>query len=684
MKKMKIDIKHIGLYISLGVINLFATSCNDLLDLEPVSQITPETYYNTADQLAAYLNNYYNSVLKNPYNGSMYHEAAYNDGMARSDRNTDIFVQGVSGNTTLFADDYWEVPTDKNMQSDYFYYIRICNYFLEQVLPKYEAGEISGDETLIKNYIGEAYFMRALTYYRALVVFGDFPIVTKVLNDDNDEVVEASKRSPRNEVARFILDDLDTAINYLASRSEFSGQRLNRESALLFKSRVALFEGTFEKYHKNSGRVPGDSNWPGASASYNSGKTFDVDSEIEFFLTEAMEAAKEVADNAQLTSNNHVMEPSVGVISGWNSYFEMYSQPSLADVPEVLLWKEYNSSLSVKHDAPYRCKVGSADGYTRTFVETFLMKNGLPIYADNSGYKGDVSIDNAKDGRDERLQLFIWGESTILDTDESSPNVGKSFSKPDITASEDEKRCITGYQPRKYYTYDYEQTTNDEVRGTNACPIFRTAEAMLNYMEASYELSGSLNSTARGYWQSLRERAGVSTNIDVTISATDLSKESDFGVYSGVTMVDKTLYNIRRERMTETFSEGLRYEDLLRWRSFDRMLTTNWIPEGVNFWDEMYENYKVDSDGNAVDLVADGSDKAIVSSSELSKYLRPYSRTMSSTNVLRNGYNWHKAYYLYPISIADMQYASPDGTKENTYLYQNIYWPSTGGGHAEE
>lgn len=681
---MKIDIKHIGLYISLGVINLFATSCNDLLDLEPVSQITPETYYNTADQLAAYLNNYYNSVLKNPYNGSMYHEAAYNDGMARSDRNTDIFVQGVSGNTTLFADDYWEVPTDKNMQSDYFYYIRICNYFLEQVLPKYEAGEISGDETLIKNYIGEAYFMRALTYYRALVVFGDFPIVTKVLNDDNDEVVEASKRSPRNEVARFILDDLDTAINYLASRSEFSGQRLNRESALLFKSRVALFEGTFEKYHKNSGRVPGDSNWPGASASYNSGKTFDIDSEIEFFLTEAMEAAKEVADNAQLTSNNHVMEPSVGVISGWNSYFEMYSQPSLADVPEVLLWKEYNSSLSVKHDAPYRCKVGCADGYTRTFVETFLMKNGLPIYADNSGYKGDVSIDNAKDGRDERLQLFIWGESTILDTDESSPNVGKSFSKPDITASEDEKRCITGYQPRKYYTYDYEQTTNDEVRGTNACPIFRTAEAMLNYMEASYELSGSLNSTARGYWQSLRERAGVSTNIDVTISATDLSKESDFGVYSGITMVDKTLYNIRRERMTETFSEGLRYEDLLRWRSFDRMLTTNWIPEGVNFWDEMYENYKVDSDGNAVDLVADGSDKAIVSSSELSKYLRPYSRTMSSTNVLRNGYNWHKAYYLYPISIADMQYASPDGTKENTYLYQNIYWPSTGGGHAEE
>ena len=51
----------------------------------------------------------------------------------------------------------------------------------------------------------------------------------------------------------------------------------------------------------------------------------------------------------------------------------------------------------------------------------------------------------------------------------------------------------------------------------------------------------------------LRERAGVSTDIDATIAATDLSKEKDFGVYSGTSMVDVTLYNIRRERMNELF-----------------------------------------------------------------------------------------------------------------------------------
>ena len=80
MKSMKINIKHLGFYALLGMMPFSVTSCNDLLDLEPVSQITSEVYYETADQLASYLNNYYNSFLQNPYNGYMYHEAAYNDG----------------------------------------------------------------------------------------------------------------------------------------------------------------------------------------------------------------------------------------------------------------------------------------------------------------------------------------------------------------------------------------------------------------------------------------------------------------------------------------------------------------------------------------------------------------------------------------------------------------------------
>lgn len=670
---MKLKVKYLGFSLLLGATALGTSSCNDLLDLEPVNQITPESYYNTADQLASYLNNLYTGYLANPYT-NMFHTGGYNSGMGQSDGNTDIMTVGGSGNTNYFATDYWEVPTGKQLQG-FYGNVRTLNYFLEKALAGKEAGTITGDAAMVDNYIGEAYFLRALTYFRMMCLYGDMPIVDKVLIDTEEEILEYSQRAPRNEVARFILADLDKAIANLADRSKFNGQRINKQVAYLFKSRVALFEATFEKYHKGSGRVPGDSNWPGAAMAYNSGKSFNIEGEISFFLQEAMDAAKAVADGAVLTENTGVIEPGIGVIYGWNPYFEMYSQPSLASVDEVLMWRQYDQAQGVTHDSPYRILQGSGEGFTRTFTESFLMKNGLPIYAAGSGYQGDVSMDKVKAGRDERLQLFMWGESTLIQSDNAAPNVGAKFELAGIARENQETRCYTGYQPRKYYTYDYAQTPNDELRGTNACPMFRTAEAMLNYMEACFEMNESLDDKAKGYWRALRTRAGIEPDFNVTIDATDLSKEGDFGVYSGTNQVDVTLYNIRRERMHELFCEGMRFADLIRWRSFDNLMTKNWIPEGINYWEEMYTLYDEE-------LKADGSADAVISPRELGKYLQPYGRNQLSTNPFKDGYTWHEANYLYPIGYNDMVTASPDRKIETTLMYQNVNWPTSAGGHA--
>ena len=54
----------------------------------------------------------------------------------------------------------------------YFDNIRKCNYFLEQVLPKYEAGAIGGNEVDVKQYIGEIYFLRAHEYFKRLQLMG--------------------------------------------------------------------------------------------------------------------------------------------------------------------------------------------------------------------------------------------------------------------------------------------------------------------------------------------------------------------------------------------------------------------------------------------------------------------------------------------------------------------------------
>ncbi len=681
-----INIKNLLLGAAVTTAAFGLTSCNDLLDMKPISQITPGAYYQNADQLAAYLNNYYDSYLQMPYSGSMSHSwGQWNEGKAKSDWDTDIYCWG-GGNTSLFADDHWEVSSGKALQG-YYGGVRVYNYFINTVLKQIENGTLPNSED-VKNYLGEAYFFRALVYFRIMALYGDIPVITEVLPDENNVIVENSKRTPRNEVARFILSDLDKAIEMCYTRSKFNGQRVNREAAQLIKSRIALFEGTFEKYHRGSGRVPGDANWPGAKMSYNQGKTFNQEAEVKFFLTEAMNAAKEVADNADLAENNHKIDPVYGDKDDWNPYFNLFSQPSLANVNEALMWKQYNKDLGFYHLTGHSMVTGQNTGFTRSFIQTFLMKNGMPIYADNSGYHGDVTLDNVKADRDERLQLFMWGESTptYCDPEMTGVEAGKPlpvYMEEDetdaahITNTDASTRCITGYQQRKYYTYDAEQTRYSEQSTTNACPIMRSAEALLNYMEADYELNGRLDSKSQEYWRTLRTRAGVDTDFQKTIDATDLSKEMDFGRYSGTKLVDKTLYNIRRERVTELFSEGLRFADLIRWRGFDNMLTTKWVPEGCNFWDNMYKHYDPE-------IKCNGENDAVVSAKSLGKYLRPYSKSMQPANELKDGYKWHEAYYLYPIGITDIRTASADRSLENSNLYQNLYWPVAAGGHAEK
>ena len=198
----------------------------------------------------------------------------------------------------------------------------------------------------------------------------------------------------------------------------------------------------------------------------------------------------------------------------------------------------------------------------------------------------------------------------------------------------------------------------------------------------------SIDATASNYWKAIRARAGVDTDFNKTIAATDMTTEGkgDWAAYSGGKLVDATLYNIRRERRDEFISEGLRYDDLMRWRSMDQV--KNYVIEGFNLWDEAYKNkqYTDPKPGEVTSagLIADGSSKANVSSKSLSKYLRPYQIVNSATNTIYNGYNWSEANYLAPIPFRQMQLASPDETAENSNLYQNPYWPVAPNAKAEK
>ena len=563
--------KKIFILIVSAATLLLSAGCNDFLDRQPITNITPEKYFKTADELAAYTVNYYETFFTTYRNN-------WNVGPIWEDASTDNLVRGGSDNSTTLryfssSNGRFLVPAGQNT-STAFSRIRICNYFFEQVLPKMEAGTLSGSD--VNQYVGEMYVMRAQAYFYALRTFGDFPIIENVLPDDNDVLVEASKRAPRNEVARFILSDLDKAISLLGNGAK---NRITKDLALLIKSRVALFEATFEKYHKGSGRVPGDPNWPGASK--NSGKSFNIDGEVSFFLDQCLSAAEQVADAHKLTSNSHVMNPDTGKqqIYGWNPYFEMFYQPDASGIDEVLLYREYSVDLGVTTAMPSYIREGGACGPTRSHVDGFLMANGLPIYAADSGYKGDETLDLQQEGRDERLQLFVFNNGDLEWYSNGEPSL---FIAPEFL-EQPEHRDVTGFRIRKHYSYDPAFSTSGLI-ATNDQILYRAAEAYLNYIEAYYEKNGNIGGKADTYWKAIRTRAGVDPDYNKTIAATDLSKEDDWGKRSGETLVDATLFNIRRERRCEFIGEGFRWDDLIRWRSFDHLMTEKWIPEGCNLW----------------------------------------------------------------------------------------------------
>ena len=686
MKKIISDILKGGL--PLLCLGMTLTSCDDFLDRKPLDQVSPSEYFKTADQLGTFTINYYTRIFPN--------NSGWFGGVATFDNGTDNQAAR-SGNSGMYLQDQWKVPTSKGLD---VYAIRDVDKFINENEAKIAKEEVTGTPELINQYMGEAYFIRAMLYFDKLKTYGDFPIMLNELNIDKD-LVEASKRQPRNLVARQILSDMDKAIDKL--QVNFANKvRINKYAALAMKSRMALYEATFEKYHRGTGRVPGDANWPGKNKEWNKNFTINQDDEVNFFLDQAIDAAKKVCDAVPLsTQNNHVMNPgTVGNFNGWNPYYDMFASPNLTKYPEVLLWREFNTDINVAHLTSNKLRGGLSSGWTRGLVESFLMKNGLPIYASGSGYHGDTTVDLAKTDRDERLQLFVFGESNDLDIDQKSidlinkqrvkegkPTITKLlFDAATLFATDQASRDVTGYRQRKFYNYDPAMQLGQTFSDVDGQIIIRVEEAMLNYIEASYLRTGSLDATATGYWTALRARAGITAPISTTIAATDMTKEADvnrpsydWAAFSAGHPVDATLYSIRRERRSEFAGEGLRNDDLIRWAALDQV--KNYQIEGVNFWDQIYQSPSfVDKNGVSL-IIADGESKATMSAKTLSKYIRPY-QIQKTNNILYNGYTFYQAHYLSPFSYQEMQLCSPDGNAENSNLYQNIYWPVEANGEA--
>ena len=361
-----------------------------------------------------------------------------------------------------------------------------------------------------------------------------------------------------------------------------------------------------------------------------------------------------------------------------NPYFYMFGAVDMSSYPDILLWRQYGLDMKLTHYVEVSIQQSNGDiGVTRGFVESFVMADGKPVYASHDGYKyDDTTIGNVRTNADPRLHIFLKEpnqKNAFKNMDGSETHVVEIEPYPNILSSS--KTYPTGYALRKGGTFDRKLCENG--LSYNGCIVFRATEALLNYMEAQYELTGDVNSGhILDYWKTVRRAAGFQGNaIDpqVTIDATVMANEKgDWGSYTaGVQLTDRVLYNIRRERRCEFIGEDMRYMDLARWRSYDQLINTPAHIEGIHFWGTPMKDWY-----NAKDLVFDGTANATISSPERSEYIRPHEKNLTSGNLFKDGLTWNMGHYLSPLPIRQFLLTAGDHTSvELSPLYQNPYWP---------
>lgn len=671
---MKPTIKNILTLILLGGT---LVSCEDFLDKEPPSKLVPSDYYQAEDQVQACVNKFYTDVLPS-------HSGAY--GIFAFDSGTDN--QTGRGADGKYAKGQWKVSMDNGEWS--WGTIREINYQLNAILDNYNNKLINGSDKNLRHYIGELYFLRAYKYFALLRNWGDLPIITEALPDDEAILVAACKRAPRNEVARFILQDLDYALEFMSDNFDSRRTRISPDVAHLVKSRVALFEASWLTNFKGTPFVPNGEGWPGKTVDYNAGYVYpdggDIDSEIRHFFKIAVAEAEIVAEKYKglLTANTGIVPQSE---ADSNPYFYLFGNTNMTSYGEVLLWREYNKGLSICNNVEVAVQHGNwANGVTRGLVEGFLMADGKPKYASQYTYN-DINIAKVRENRDPRLTIFLKEPGQINAFKNMSDNTGDQMNEieqyPRITEGSEEYGNTTGYTLRKGGTFDRSLMKN--WTGYTAAICFRATEALLNYMEAQYMLTKDVNSgKILEYWKIIREKAGFTgegadpmTTINATVMAQEVNGFTegvayDWGAFTaGQPLTDPILYSIRRERRCELMAEGLRWMDLIRWRSLDQLMNHHYHIEGFRLW-----NSDITSWYNFTPENYNGSSSAQVSSPDLSNYLRPYEKNMSIDNLYRDGFQWAKAHYLQPMPVKQMMLTAPDySSVELSPLYQNPYWP---------
>ena len=578
------------------------SSCSDFLDREPITKPEAGNFLTGAIQVENYINGLYMTLPS---------FSKFGLGVRSEEKNSD----------NIIAEKYDARLHGQNNQfsgaSDWqtgYQNLRKVNYFFHN----YKVPEAQENEDVL-SLKGEAYFLRAYWHFDLLKKFGSIPVMDAFWDENATIAGLQIPAKTRNEVARFILSDLVEAKNLLHSRGKYSGIRINKEAAMVLAMNVALYEGTWEKYHSSDD----------FASSTN---------ESNYFLGEVINWGNELFGcgiDLYKTGQN----PG-------DAFAALFNSKDLSGMGEVLLWRKYSSDEGVFHDVNGNLKAGVVDsegaaGITQSLVDNYLNADGTFFDPTNEKFK---DFKETFEGRDPRLIQTVMNEgakfasaitATPMHLEEYTDEKKNTISPPKL-AGDGNTRSLTGYHIRLGI-----DTTFVSGNGETALPIIRYAEGLLAYAEAAAELEMWSDDIANKTLKALRERAGVKY-----LAPAKDANFTDFGY-----TLTPVLQEIRRERRSELALQGFRLDDLMRWKA-DKLIVGK-RGKGAYVGDEsiLFKSYSPDNQKRIRErLTLDDN-----------KWADPMAGTLPS------GYQFHADRdYLLPIPPSELEL--------NKKLKQNPKW----------
>ncbi|MDR1154846.1 MAG: RagB/SusD family nutrient uptake outer membrane protein [Bacteroidales bacterium] len=601
MKKYKFII-----IVWMGVSALMLSSCNDnFLERAPLVNLSDADFWKSENDLKIYCNNFYN------HNGLLPTYRSWDagpfgvDGYNGSDTQPTVnYNRRMNGENTLPS-------SGGGWSSGDWSLLRDINYFMDH----YSLVEASADK--INPYAGEALFFRAVFYYNKLRTFGDVPWIATTVGIDSELLT--APRISRDQVVENMMQDLDKAVEYLPARAggSYTG-RITKETALALQARIALYEGTWEKYHALKDTP------------------FKVNgSDGTKFIRKAADAAGALIALAEANSF-----PALDHEGVENGYWKLFNQYDYSNYKGVLFWRRYSKADGIQQNWMDRLGLrGGGFGLSKRMVESYLCMDGKPI-AVSSLYQGDGNLKSVVANRDPRLNqtLFVDDGEHVLWEDTK-----EYFTVPLFDGASSDIICSTGYQLWKGTSPNYADYYGTWTSYHGAI-LFRYAEVLLIYAEAKAELGEITQSDIDKTVNALRKRVGMTGMLDINNITTDPNWE-----FAGLS---PALQEIRRERKVELVSEGFRVDDIFRWAAADELIAGK-RPLGAVL--KQWENYP----GATESFLGAVAMKPV----NAEGYIDPY----RDFSALANGYQFNLG----------RDYLSPIPTNElvlNPQLAQNPGW----------